>query len=228
MTTGLTNRRWFSLASSLTGGHLAAGGDTGLYVSTDSGSTWSSNCAVAPGFYFVAASADGTRLAAAVGGPYDGPIYTSTDSGATWEASTAPSEHWQCIASSADGNQLIAGTMNAGTAIEPDLTYTSHFTRAPSLNIASTEGDVVISWIVPSMNLVLEQNPDLSPGNWTVQTNIPTLDLATLRNQVTLSPSARQSFLPAQESVNRPSPPSEQTARGNHLAPATKEFKVER
>ena len=194
MTTGLTNKRWFSLASSLKGSHLVAGGDTGLYVSTDSGATWSSNCAVAQGFYFVAASADGTRLAAAVGGPYDGPIYTSTNSGATWEASTAPNEHWQCIASSADGNQLIAGTMNGSSDVEPDLTYTSHFTPAPSLNIAASAGDVVVSWIVPSMNLVLEQNPDLSPGNWTVQTNIPTLDLATLRNQVTLSPPAGNRF----------------------------------
>jgi hypothetical protein len=62
------------------------------------------------------------------------------------------------------------------------------------LNIASADGDVVISWIVPSMNLVLEQNPDLSPGNWTVQTNAPALDLATLRNQVTLSPSVGNHF----------------------------------
>jgi hypothetical protein len=62
------------------------------------------------------------------------------------------------------------------------------------LNIASTDGDLAISWIVPSLDLVLEESSDPTAGNWSVQANPPLLDLATLRHQVTLSPSAGNRF----------------------------------
>jgi hypothetical protein len=52
----------------------------------------------------VASSADGTKLAAAVGG---GQIFMSTDSGVTWTA-RARGQQWRSVASSADGMKLVA------------------------------------------------------------------------------------------------------------------------
>jgi len=69
------------------------------------------------GWRSVTSSADGTKLAAVVGGGY---IYTSTDSGATWtERTSAGSNYWRSIASSADGTQLAAA-VNGGLYISTD------------------------------------------------------------------------------------------------------------
>ena len=58
-------------------------------------------------WYIIASSADGTKLAAGVGG---GSIYTSSDSGATWtEQTAAGSRYWRSIAMSSDGTKLAAG-----------------------------------------------------------------------------------------------------------------------
>ena len=57
----------------------------------------------------LASSADGTTLAAAVGGLNgSGPIYISTNSGVTWTATSTPSKHWTSVAASADGTTLVA------------------------------------------------------------------------------------------------------------------------
>jgi hypothetical protein len=55
-------------------------------------------------WYAVAASADGSKLVAAVLG---GQIYTSSDSGATWTARES-NRPWTAVASSADGSKLVA------------------------------------------------------------------------------------------------------------------------
>ena len=55
----------------------------------------------------IASSADGTKLAAAVG--YGGSIYTSSDAGVTWtEQTAAGSRSWYSIAMSSDGSKLAA------------------------------------------------------------------------------------------------------------------------
>lgn len=64
----------------------------------------------------IAASADGSRLVAAV---QNGPIYTSTDFGATWVVRSAPNpRNWSSVASSADGMKLVA-------VIDGSFIYTS-------------------------------------------------------------------------------------------------------
>jgi hypothetical protein len=111
---------WASIASSADGTKLiaaAAPGGTylgGVYTSTNSGATWSSNNVPNPNYWnAVASSADGVRLTAMAGHYFSsstGPIYISTDSGNTWTETSAPITNWCSIASSADGSKLLAGT----------------------------------------------------------------------------------------------------------------------
>jgi len=92
---------------------LVAGDFQGsIHVSTNSGAIWFNSISIGG---YVACSADGTKLVAAVDG---GLIYTSPDSGITWITNNMPSKNWNSVASSADGNKLIA-------AVNPGLIYTS-------------------------------------------------------------------------------------------------------
>jgi photosystem II stability/assembly factor-like uncharacterized protein len=83
LTDAPTNLVWSSIACSADGSRLVAGTyGSGIYLSTDAGSTWSpggapttnSTCSS------VVSSADGTRLAALD----NGYVYTSADAGITW------------------------------------------------------------------------------------------------------------------------------------------------
>jgi hypothetical protein len=165
-------------ASSADGGTLlvGAGGNGGLiYVSTNFGASWTSNT-VRQVWASLACSANGHHMVA-VGYPS---IYTSTDSGTTWISNNAPRLQWRAAAVSADGNAMLA-------VAEPGGIYTWQAAPAPALGIipALSNGNVTVSWVVPSTNLVLQQSPDLAPGNWSDVTNAPTLNLSNLQNQVT-------------------------------------------
>ena len=70
--------------------------------------------------------------------------------------------------------------------------YTSYSTPAPLLNIVPSDANLALSWIIPSTNFILQQSPDLS--SWTDVTNAPTLNLTTLQNVVTLSPTNSSGF----------------------------------
>src|SRR4029453_4968620 len=92
-----------------------------ICVSTNSGDTWTTTSAPLyswTGWTALASSADGTKLAAAIGytsfptGP--GPLYVSPDGEGTWQASGSPTSHWTAVACSADGMQLVATTSFAG------------------------------------------------------------------------------------------------------------------
>jgi photosystem II stability/assembly factor-like uncharacterized protein len=164
---------------------------TAIYVSTNFGTSWATN-ALASHFgqstwSAIASSAAGTRLVAIVG--Y---IYTSVDSGATWQTNNLSDEGWGGAAASADGCQLIV--LSAGTASGPGNIYLSQTTPSPVLNSASSNNNLGLSWIVPSMNFVLQQNSDLLTTNWTMVTDTPVLNLTNLQNQVFLSPTGGSSF----------------------------------
>ncbi|HXR03275.1 MAG TPA: hypothetical protein VN836_01035 [Verrucomicrobiae bacterium] len=151
--------------------------------------TWiSTNVPNAPGplWYTVASSADGKTLVLASYQPA-GCIYTSTDSGATWISNNVPTNLWESVAVSADGNRMVAAALGDGI-------YISQTTPKPELNLTSANGNLVFSWIVPATNFVLQQNLDLSTANWMTLTNTPTLNLANLRDEVTLSPTNSSSF----------------------------------
>jgi hypothetical protein len=67
-------------------------------------------------------------------------------------------------------------------------------TPTPQLNIAASSTNLTLSWIIPSTNFALQQNFDLTTTNWTTLTNVPTLNLTNLQNQVIVSPSNSSGF----------------------------------
>jgi hypothetical protein len=118
----------------------------GVYVSTNSGTTWQTNNLPYQNWYAGAASSDGTKLVVMADGfGVDSPglVYTSTNSGASWNQSTgAPSLGWVSVASSADGTKLVAAVNGNNTYsgvpygyifTSPDSGVTWNFTSAPQI-----------------------------------------------------------------------------------------------
>jgi photosystem II stability/assembly factor-like uncharacterized protein len=145
-----------------------------VYTSSDSGATWTAASGPITNWNCVACSADGSELVVLEDG---GPIYTSTNSGATWTPSDAPSQRWWSVASSADGSKLVATLYNGGI-------YTWQSTPTPWLRVSPSGANVVISWTVPSLIFVLQQNSDLTTAKWTDVVTAPTV--TNLQNQVVL------------------------------------------
>jgi len=169
---------WNCIAGSADGTRLIAviaGGQ--IYLSSNSGETWTPAPAPIKSWDAVASSADGVKLAATIFPA--GTIYVSTDAGTNWTATSAPIKSWQTIASSADGNRLFAGTAD-------DYIYRSNSASSPSLKISRTPGDVALSWVVPSRSFVLQQKPDSITTNWTTVAEVPTI--TNMQNQVIVTP----------------------------------------
>ncbi len=180
---------WGSVASSADGHELVAaayasavihtnGSDiyTGgpIYISTNSGATWTLTDAPLQNWQSVASSSDGHVLIAAANG---GPVCISTNSGAHWNLSDAPITNWSAIACSADATKMFAAANQGGIWI-------SQASPAPILYSKTTGTNFVVSWIIPSTNFVLQQSSDLS--SWSAVTNSPVLNLTNLQNRVTL------------------------------------------
>ena len=190
---------WNSIASSVDGTKLAAVGEyntTGAYVcvSTNAGSTWSpintitwsGGASVAT----IACSADGIKLAMAVTGDS---LYVSTNLGVTWSKTTTLITNWNTIVSSADGNKLAVTVYgNRPAAHATGGIWTSQTTPAPQMNITPTNGNLTLSWIVPSTNFVMQESPDL--GSWADMTNPPVLNLTNLQDEVILPPTNSSGF----------------------------------
>lgn len=111
-----TYQYWASLASSSDGSKLVAAGSGNIYVSADSGATWTLTAAPVGNWCSVASSTDGMNLAAS--DELTNGVYVSNDSGATWRLTSAPSNSWNgypiFIASSADGSRLAAAYSGFG------------------------------------------------------------------------------------------------------------------
>ncbi|MGD0349624.1 MAG: hypothetical protein ABSB84_04825 [Verrucomicrobiota bacterium] len=167
------------------------GNPSPLYTSTNFGETWTKTSVPSNQWMYVASSADGTRLIAAAGAlTLSGPIYTSTDSGVTWTSNNVPYTNWSAVAISADGCKLVAGgSRGSGGPI-----FISYSPPAPQVSVASQNGNLALSWLVPSTNFVLQQNLDLTTTNWVTLINTPALNLTNLHDEVTLSPTNRSGF----------------------------------
>lgn len=176
---------WNFIISSADGTKLAASciHGPGVYISTNSGADWTITLPLT-GPAGIVSSADGTKLVAAYGGiPFFGTsnqVYRSTDSGLTWDSIGAPpgTNSLLLASSSADGNELVA--------ICSSNIYLWQSTPSPRLNIKQTNSNLALSWIVPSTNLVLQQNLDLSTLIWIDVTNAPVLNFTTLQEEVML------------------------------------------
>jgi photosystem II stability/assembly factor-like uncharacterized protein len=106
-----TNLQWGSIACSANGSRLAATVFAGgIYVSTNSGSTWTLSGAPNTNSYWakIVSSADGLKLAAS--DYYLGYVYTSADGGTTWTSNFVSDQGLNSLASSADGTRLAAAS----------------------------------------------------------------------------------------------------------------------
>ena len=113
------NALW-ALTSSSDGSHLVAGYQGGkLYISSDSGNTWTGITVTVPtnaSWQRMASSADGSHVIASVSNAGNGVgdsgnmIYTSTDGGNHWIARTPTNTYplWMGVASNYDGTRLFA------------------------------------------------------------------------------------------------------------------------
>jgi hypothetical protein len=97
-----------------------------IFVSSDSGVSWTLTSAPTNMWSSVASSADGAKLFA--GGnflertifstnPVPGGIFVSTNQGATWNLSSAPTNQWSSLACSADGSKIVA----ANSPLDPTV-----------------------------------------------------------------------------------------------------------
>jgi photosystem II stability/assembly factor-like uncharacterized protein len=158
-----------------------------LYTSTNFGATWIQQTNSPDLLWWsCASSADGTRLAAVSGTAGGaGVIYTSSDAGTTWNSNHVPNLQWNEIISSADGNKLFA-SINGNDPVASGGIWTLQSISAPVVNLSQSNGNLNFSWLMPSTNFVLQQSADLGAGNWTTLTNMPSLNLTNLQEQLAL------------------------------------------
>jgi len=196
---------WQGIASSADGNKLAAV-DQGLpfgagpiYTSTDAGLTWISNNVPSQTWTSISSSADGSILVAVANNFNSNgnlPIYISTNSGASWTLD-AVSNDWGVVTSSADGTRLVAATGTRGVSggtktVSIGNIYTSQIALLPRMNIQPVNGNLTVSWVVPSTNYVMQQSSDLM--SWSNVTNQPVLNLTNLQNEVILPPPGSNTF----------------------------------
>jgi hypothetical protein len=178
---------WDAVACSSDGTKLIAGDYYGMiYTSTNSGNSWISN-RMANTIASVASSSDGNEFIAVEDG---GLIHVSTNYGTAWTAPDTSYENWTAVASSADGTKMVATAWPG----YDDGIFFSDSIPSPRLIVSSSFANLLISWIVPSTNLVLQQCSEISTGNWTTLTNLPMLNFSNLHEQLTLSPTNSSGF----------------------------------
>jgi hypothetical protein len=208
-----------SVACSADGARMAAGSYAGYYypyagiaTSADAGVTWtfSTNAVEFAQFvWMLGYSADGHRMAAAAsfGGSVSGvpfsEIFLSGDAGLSWAlAPYLPSTRRDRpdmpsptgLAMSADGCALFAAGMADLEADFSGAVATFETNPAPSLAVTRSGRVLVLSWVVPSMNFVLEQSADPGGTNWTEVPGTPVLDYSTLQERVTVPAPAGPMF----------------------------------
>ena len=108
---------------------------------------------------------------------------------------------WRALASSADGGRLVAASHDSAPDYEggticswPSSVPFPPPPPSPRLSVRSAGQSVVISWLVPSADFALEQNPDLFSPDWTIVPTLAALNLSNLHYEVTLSPSSGSRF----------------------------------
>ena len=140
----------------------------------------------------IAVSADGTRAALAIDAYLGGPILISDNACTNWSQTDAPLTNWMSVASSADGCRLTAVVGQA--SLDGGGIYTWRSTPTPKLNITPSGSGLLLSWIVPSMPFVLQENADLRTADWMDVPTQPTLNLSNLHYEVSVPLSETNRF----------------------------------
>jgi hypothetical protein len=159
--TPLPGYEWDAIAGSADGVRLIAlARYQSAYLSSDSGGTWA-DTGVPVGYGSSAAcSADASRLAVAT--QYGSPeiIRISTNSGGSWFDSNTPATNFASIVFSADGSKLFA-------AVQGGPIYVWHAENRPVINLSQGGSQLVLSWIVPTADFVLQVTSGLASQPWT-------------------------------------------------------------
>jgi hypothetical protein len=127
-------QNWDSIAASADGSRFITaifdGSVGGIYVSINSGSTWTETNTTAGNWRGVASSSDGSKLFAAL---YGGGIYTNSATGWGIGGSTA-GLNWISVACSSDGVKLVAAINDGGiyTSTNSGATWSLQTTGLPS------------------------------------------------------------------------------------------------
>lgn len=117
-----TQNGWSGLTMSSDGTKIAAVGhinnDGTIYVSTDSGATWTDKSSVGadsngahPDWYAIASSPDFSTLYVGPGSMFAGNLYTSVDDGSTWTEVPSTTQPWNVLARL--GNAGFVGGMHS-------------------------------------------------------------------------------------------------------------------
>lgn len=128
-----------------------------IYLSRDSGQTWTQSSAPVTNWSSVACSADGKTVLAAGGNDWNpGPLYISRDAGATWTQVSTWICPWDSVAMSSDGIRMIAKTgganfvsTNSGVDWDPegsDGDFTGPDAASPLYSLSAGSADKV-HWI---------------------------------------------------------------------------------
>ncbi len=164
---------WRGVASSADGVRVAAAAFySPIYVSTDSGSTWTATTAPSYSWRSMASSADGSKLAA--GAYWEAVFEVSTNSGASWYSAPAmQGSGWVPVAWSADGHVLIAGG-GSGVYVSTDSGLTATTTTLTGPSIVGVAASADGSTLVAVGNSLICVSTNLG-ANWSV-TSAPSLD----------------------------------------------------
>jgi hypothetical protein len=160
-------QNWDCIASSSDGGKLIAaisdGASVGIYVSVNSGVTWTETNSTGGNWRSVASSSDGSKLFAALDG---GGIYTNSNIGWGIGGSTSGLA-WISIACSSDGSELVAAANEIGiyTSANSGATWTP--TAAGARNWISVASSADGSKLVAAVN----GGGIYTSANWTVATS---------------------------------------------------------
>ena len=167
------------------------GGPGPIWLSSNAGISWSQITNPPITGTAVACSAEGKRLLSATGGYTSGTIFASGDSGVTWLQSDAPTTNWSSVVTSADGNKMFAAAQGWPSGA---LVYTAQSVPAPCLSISPAGPTRVVSWLVPSMDFVLQQTSSLEAPAWTEVDIVPTLNFTNLHYEITIPATSDSAF----------------------------------
>lgn len=182
----LTSNNLAGVSCSADGKRVVVASQTDVvYLSGDFGATWTWQHVSTFGGSGAACSADGSRLGVI---SYAG-VFISTDSGLSWTAQPGGGTVLDAIATSADGHRWLTGHSGQGRL------YLGNSAPSPALSIIPTNGNVLISWTIPSSPFVVQQMQEpLNQGSWTPVIDPPSLNLNTLQNQILIQETNTRAF----------------------------------
>jgi len=161
----------------------------GVFVSTNSGVTWTQTSAQVNQWQAAACSADGSKVVAIDAleygdSPNIGGIFLSTNSGATWTLASPPLiDQWWVVSCSPDGGKITAMSMQGATGFQDVATWTSTDSGAtwtsysfvdPTITAMTVSGDGnraiacgtgVYAWQIPPQ-LALGLSSNLANFSW--------------------------------------------------------------